>query len=332
MTIHLHRFLGWSIACLFGVATSVQGQAPPANAITKIEAVRSTHNPLISFETSASLGNNINGPSVIRVPKWVNNPLGKYYLYFAHHLGKSIRLAYADSPEGPWKIHEPGVLPLERATAFFSHVASPDVHVDDTQHEIRMYFHGPVRDRRKQWTGIALSKDGLHFEPSTTILGNAYFRVFEWQGQHYAIGKDGDSRGGQLYRSNNGLTEFERGPLLLPAMRHAAVVRRGDVLVVFFTQVGDAPERILATTIQLTGDWHQWAPSAPIEVLRPQAPYEGVERPITPSKNGDAIDVQQLRDPCAFEDRGTLYLYYAYGGEMGIAVAKLRMELRRAGP
>ena len=30
---------------------------------------------------------NINGPSVISVPDWVENPLGKYYLYFAHHRG-----------------------------------------------------------------------------------------------------------------------------------------------------------------------------------------------------------------------------------------------------
>ena len=30
---------------------------------------------------------NINGPSLIKVPHWMENPLGKYYLYFAHHKG-----------------------------------------------------------------------------------------------------------------------------------------------------------------------------------------------------------------------------------------------------
>ena len=30
-------------------------------------------------------GENINGPSLIRVPSWVKNPLGRYYLYVAHH-------------------------------------------------------------------------------------------------------------------------------------------------------------------------------------------------------------------------------------------------------
>ena len=49
-------------------------------------------NPLIVPEMSASIGTNINGPSLIRVPDWVENPLGRYYLYFAHHKGKFIRL------------------------------------------------------------------------------------------------------------------------------------------------------------------------------------------------------------------------------------------------
>jgi hypothetical protein len=33
---------------------------------------------------------NINGPSLIRVPGWVEQPLGKYYLYFAHHSGTGL--------------------------------------------------------------------------------------------------------------------------------------------------------------------------------------------------------------------------------------------------
>jgi hypothetical protein len=49
-------------------------------------------------------GNNINGPSLIRVPAWIKNPLGRYYLYFAHHEGKYIRLAYADELAGAWTV------------------------------------------------------------------------------------------------------------------------------------------------------------------------------------------------------------------------------------
>ncbi|TGP23371.1 hypothetical protein, partial [Mesorhizobium sp. M1D.F.Ca.ET.234.01.1.1] len=41
-------------------------------------------------------GANINGPSLIRVPDWLPGRLGAYYLYFAHHTGTYIRLAFAD--------------------------------------------------------------------------------------------------------------------------------------------------------------------------------------------------------------------------------------------
>jgi len=45
-------------------------------------------NPIIypdMLGLAGELGANINGPSLIRVPDWVERPLGKYYLYFAHH-------------------------------------------------------------------------------------------------------------------------------------------------------------------------------------------------------------------------------------------------------
>ena len=39
------------------------------------------------------MGDNINGPSLIRVPNWVEGRLSRYYLYFADHKGAYIRLA-----------------------------------------------------------------------------------------------------------------------------------------------------------------------------------------------------------------------------------------------
>ena len=41
------------------------------------------------------------------------HPLGGYYLYFAHHKGGFIRLAYANALTGPWKIYESGVLDVK---------------------------------------------------------------------------------------------------------------------------------------------------------------------------------------------------------------------------
>src|SRR5437764_11531401 len=81
-------------------------------------AVRFAQNPLVTQQMSPTLGDDINGPSVIRVPAWIANPLGRYYLYFAHHKGRFIRMAYAADLAGPWKIYDPGVLDV-KATAFY---------------------------------------------------------------------------------------------------------------------------------------------------------------------------------------------------------------------
>jgi hypothetical protein len=69
--------------------------------------------PIVGPTLDPSIGQNIQGPSLIRVPDWVTSPLGRYYLYFAHHKGVYIRLAAADDLEGPWRIHRPGTLHLK---------------------------------------------------------------------------------------------------------------------------------------------------------------------------------------------------------------------------
>ena len=71
----------------------------------KYEVKRFKNNPIIYPNMDESLGINIAGPSLIRVPNWIKNPLGRYYLYFSAHKGDYIRLAYADQLEGPWQIY-----------------------------------------------------------------------------------------------------------------------------------------------------------------------------------------------------------------------------------
>ena len=91
-----------------------------------MRARRFPENPIITQDMDAALGDSINGPSLIRVPDWLPNPLGRYYLYFAHHQGKNIRLAYADDLAGPWTLHLPGSLQMTD-TPYQHHIASPDV-------------------------------------------------------------------------------------------------------------------------------------------------------------------------------------------------------------
>jgi len=284
---------------------------------------RFSQNPIIVPDMDDRMGGNINGPSLIRVPDWVSDPLGRYYLYFAHHQGTYLRLAYADRLEGPWQTHRPGVLDLEKA-GFDDHIASPDVHVVNRKKEIRMYFHGCcMPESPRQATRLAISRDGIRFEVRPEILGSSYWRVFEWEGYLYTL-----EMPGRLRRSKNGLSGFEEGPKLFsPQMRHSAVKRVQNVLYVFHSNVNDSPERILVSTIDLRPDWTEWEPTPPITVLKPELDYEGVHYPVLPSKRGTVVEpVHQVRDPCIFEGDGITYLLYSVAGEQGIAIAELEME------
>ncbi|ANW97502.1 hypothetical protein AXE80_10385 [Wenyingzhuangia fucanilytica] len=266
------------------------------------------------------LGENINGPSVIKVPNWVENPLGKYYMYFAHHHGKFIRLAYADSPIGPWTIYKPGVLDIDK-TAAKGHIASPDVIVDNEAKTVRMYFHGYNQDKSGQKTFLSTSKDGMDFIASETVLGPSYFRVFKYKSAYYALVK------GAFYHSKNGIEPFKKGATILPKVRHTAVHLDGDKLVVFYSQKGDAPERILSCEVNLSGgSWKNWKASAPKEILKPEMDYEGAHLPIKKSVKGfSKKPVHELRDPAILvDDNDEVYLYYSVSGEFGIAVAKLK--------
>lgn len=281
---------------------------------------RFSNNPIIYPNMDDRMGDNINGPSLIRVPEWVQNPLGKYYLYFAHHQGTYIRLAFADKLEGPWHLHSPGVLKL--SDSFFNyHIASPDVHVLNDRHEIRMYYHGCcLPDPPHQFTRLATSQDGLHFTAHPGILGTSYWRAFYWQDYWYILEMPGTFR-----RSLTGISDFEEGPKRFNVhMRHSAVQIKNESLFVFYSNAYDCPEQILHTSIHLDADWHKWQTCEPRTLLTAEMEYEGADCPVLPSERGSIHHaVHQLRDPCIFEEKGKTYLLYSVAGEHGIAIGEL---------
>lgn len=311
-----------------------------------MRVIRFENNPVVRSDLDTNIGHNINGPSLVRAPDWLPEPLGRYYLYFAHHKGSFIRLAYADELNGPWQSHTPGSLALEdsyftttrpprsvlatmsqqptaetESDRLTPHIASPDVHIDEQNREIRMYYHGLLADGTQR-SRVAVSRDGLTFQAREEILSRPYLRAFQHAGYWFGLAMPG-----VVYRSRDGLSGFEQGPQLFENnTRHMALQRRRDMLRVFWTRVGDAPERILCSTVDLHAEWTSWTASQPVEVLRPEMNWEGADLPIEPSLRG-AINgrVNQLRDPCVFEDDdGCAYLLYAVAGEHGIAIAALQ--------
>ena len=214
----------------------------------------------------------------------------------------------------------PGVDALREATT--PHIASPDVHLDNEGRSIVMYFHG-LEAPGYQVSRVATSRDGVHFEARPEVLGRSYMRVFRHRGMTYAMAMPG-----RFYRSRDGITRFEEGPLLFNAnMRHAALLKRGKSLYVFWTQVGNAPERILLSIVDLGGDWTCWKETGAREVLRPERAWEGSEKPVEPSVRGPVdVPVNQLRDPAIYVEGGRVFLLYAVAGESGIALAEVFID------
>ena len=341
----------------FGLPLTLPAAGWPEQSMN-VRITRLVDRPIISPDSDPCIGANIQGPSLIRVPDWVIDPLGHYYLYFADHKGSYIRLAYADDLAGPWKIHAPGSLqladshfptdpppvpaggleavyeryrkagidpdellhdPMLEMTA--PHIASPDVHVDEGSRRILMYFHG-LEGFGSQVSRMAWSTDGIRFTAQPAVLGRTYLRIFDYAGNRYALAMPG-----QFYRVDAS-GSFEPGPLRFNQnMRHNAVLVRGDELFVFWTQVGDAPERILLSRVDLTVPWPDWSVSEPVEVLRPERPWEGAQMPVEASRRSVAYGmVNQLRDPAIFEEDGRTYLLYAVAGESGIGIAEVSFE------
>ena len=219
--------------------------------------VRLTDRPIVGPDSHPSIGANLNGPSLIKVPIWIPDPLGAYYLYFSHHKGDHIRMAYADDLTGPWTVHPGGVLALAdsrflteppEATAeeiafieqcyidalgehelpnglladiTIPHIASPDVRVNDSYRTITMYFHG-LEGLGNQLTRHATSLDGLRFDVDPPKIEETYLRGFRHNETEYAIVMPG-----KILRRVGRPTEFEEGPNLLPRTARHTASRRG---------------------------------------------------------------------------------------------------------
>lgn len=357
--------LSIAIALVTILTPSTPAASPPlpAPASFTIHATRPTPDPIIPEQfLPGEAGVSINGPSLIRVPSWVKNPLGKYYLYFAHHAGLYIRLAYADNLAGPWKMYDGHVMPLGDQKAVIGHIASPDVIVDDASHQICLFYHGghppgvlrptDIDDAGSgglQLSSVATSADGLNFTPSNAIIGPGYLRVFPYRDHWYGLSDSGWLRrcdrlgapftpvakviGDDIAASLDPVTRHEPGATERVrtgtgpdryALRHVAVDVLSDRLVVYFSCVGHRPERILATVIPLTGPPEKWHATGTWEVLRPETEAEGARLPLAYSSGGiSKTHVNELRDPGIFREGNQSWLLYSLAGEHGLGLAKL---------
>ena len=154
-------------------------------------------------------------------------------------------------------------------------------------------------------------------------LAPFYLRVFRHQNGYYGVAKwDGS---GILLRSEDGVSPFQAGPRIIPRMRHAAVLPQDDVAWLFYSRIGDRPERLLAAVLRLCGDWSTWETRSQGVVLRPEHAYEGADRIARRSRAGRAWGRRrELRDPAIYIEDDRTFLLYSVAGEQGIGLAELR--------
>lgn len=185
-------------------------------------------NRVITFDDLSAAGesvqgtDSINGPSMVYVPDGTPNKLADYYLYFADHGGNHIRMAYGNSPTGPFTLYNPnnGVMTLttqnpnaidvgsDRAIQLSStvavgeHIASPDVNYDAVTGRFNMNYHGNKYtysggswNKGNQKTFVAWSTDGLNFNTNQygpgSEISSPYLREFEYDGLLYGLKDDG---------------------------------------------------------------------------------------------------------------------------------------------
>ncbi len=202
-----------------------------------------------------------------------------------------LLLVYRATISGPAERESRGI---SAAANDALHVASPNVHIDQKNQRLVLYYRGFVH-RGGQSSRIATSLDGLNFSSLDRTVFSTYLRAFEYDAQHYLLGMPG-----VLYRGKNLTGPFEpRAKILFePDMRHTGLLVQGSTLYVFWSRVGDAPEHIMLSEVDLgSPDWDDWTATVPVEILRPELGWEGASLPVLASLRGEMdIDAHELRD------------------------------------
>ena len=115
----------------------------------------------------------------------------------------------------------------------------------------------------------AESADGIHFEGDRDHQAEL-LAGFPEGGYFYGM-----SRLGQLSRSRDPRRVSKWARIRFAMARCQSSPPRGarrcaEPAAVFFTAIGDTPERVLMSTVDLTPDWTTWRATAPAEVLQPR--------------------------------------------------------------
>lgn len=267
-------------------------------------------------------------PSVFHAGRYLENPLGEWYIYYAPHEDPGgISFMYADNIEGPWTeyVANPVIANVWSPHYSVPHVSSPDAAWNAEAGRLFMYFHGANSETR--W---AESDDGINFDYGGLAVDNSmggpdvtetsYARVFPHpdtaSSYNYAMFYMGNERDNirriRLAESTDG-REWTVDPdyVVEPGSEEGANVSaadlwlwNGQLYVVYHASSGKSYARTIDSTLRNVG-------SQPI---------------LLHESSGNGDDTGRVASPLLVPLQDGTYLFYESGDRLGATIAWAKAE------
>jgi hypothetical protein len=115
--------------------------------------------------------NNLELPAIFKAAGRISDPIDNYYLYFSYNnngSGRSIALATAPAPEGPWTAYNSGTPVITTASLGLGGTAGTNAPwpMWDAQNNLMMLYYSQGNNNM----GMATSPDGVTFTNAQTVL------------------------------------------------------------------------------------------------------------------------------------------------------------------
>lgn len=280
------------------------------------------------FSAEKSLSSTIYWPWLIKVEELIENPLGKYYLYYSTDHGQTtgyISMAYSDNILGPFtdygQIYKNSTYETE----------TPSVMWDEYNNQFIMYFHcSGSHEGEAQTSYYVTSKDGITYDSATQTklfdldttklfgnLHNGYFHPFRagdsWFGYSLMGGNNG---GGAVSYSEDGyswITDHNqlgyhclKGDHYIP-LHHGTIVSKWGM----YWWIG-LRQNFASGTESKTGS---------VVMIPMQDLYTPIGQPEKLFDLEDTVyEDANIRQVTVYEENGILYVWYQCGNYFNVAV------------
>lgn len=305
---------------------------------------------------------NVNSPMPIKVRPWLSKAFHKFsmVLYYSSHTKNEMNVVGFDSSSGMWKRMANNVSVTfedSGSSGICKSLHSPSIYINESEERLYMYLHGhgcqqkPSTIKNFQPTLLYTSSDGLKWQRfsgtntsnQTYIFWNKFYAstpVYNPQdGFYYTMARIADEHGTILCRSPSLAGPFEEGPVIGLGLRHFDTILIEGIIYVFYSMMGDRPERLLLASIDttMTTNWTNWKLLPGPRILQPKYSYEHGNEAVASTKEGPASIRHEVRDPrfllhsketANSHDGFSGLLFYVVQGEKGIAMANITVDLK----